>query len=227
LSLEKPMKHQWLIFQIVDSAFPTGGFAHSAGLEAAVQLGEITDGPGLQRFIRASAWQNGHGALPFLTRGFDAPEDLGATDALCDAFLTGSIANRASRTQGRAFIGTCARIFDHEPILRLDSLARDRLLSAHFAPLFGATLRALNVGRKDAQSVYLHLALRGLTSAAIRLGVVGPHEAQRIAHAHAPTLDAVLEACADLSLDNIAQPAPLLELMGQTHDRLYSKLFQS
>ena len=35
----------WLTWQVVDSAFPTGAFAHSYGLEAAWQQGEV-DGIG-------------------------------------------------------------------------------------------------------------------------------------------------------------------------------------
>ncbi|MDB5296990.1 MAG: putative urease accessory protein UreF, partial [Phycisphaerales bacterium] len=37
----------WLLWQLVDSAFPTGGFAHSGGVEAAWQHGRLRDGDGL------------------------------------------------------------------------------------------------------------------------------------------------------------------------------------
>ena len=56
----------WLTWQVVDSAFPTGAFAHSFGLEAAWQHGEV-DGPAaLGRFLRASVLQAGHAVLPLL-----------------------------------------------------------------------------------------------------------------------------------------------------------------
>ena len=34
----------WRFLQLVDAAFPSGGFAHSSGLEAAVQARDILDG---------------------------------------------------------------------------------------------------------------------------------------------------------------------------------------
>jgi urease accessory protein len=37
----KTPDEDWLLWQLADSAFPTGGFAHSGGLEAAWQHGEI------------------------------------------------------------------------------------------------------------------------------------------------------------------------------------------
>jgi len=42
-----------------------------------------------------------------------------------------------------------------------------------------------------------------------------------------PTLDAVAERCGGLGADDLAQPAPLLDLLHGTHDRLHSRLFQS
>ena len=50
----------WLTWQVVDSAFPTGAFAHSWGLESAWQHGEIEGAPALEAFLEASIHQAGH-----------------------------------------------------------------------------------------------------------------------------------------------------------------------
>lgn len=39
-SSKRGFPSDWIIWQMLDSGLPTGGFAHSFGLEAAVQLGQ-------------------------------------------------------------------------------------------------------------------------------------------------------------------------------------------
>jgi urease accessory protein len=218
---------RWQLLQIADSAFPTGGFAHSSGLEAAMHHGRATTAEDLEVYVREHLWNVGCASLPFMTAAFDAPGDVWAIDAWTDATLTSHVANRASRTQGRTFLATCARIFDEPPVLALASRARAREVPAHVAPMFGASLASLGAARQEAQALHLYIALRGIASAAVRLGVVGPHEAQRLQRGHGPTLDAILAACADLAPCDAATAFPLLDLMGATHDRLYARLFQS
>jgi len=79
----------------------------------------------------------------------------------------------------------------------------------------------------DAQRLHLHLTLRGVVSAAVRLGLVGTHQAQALQAALAPALDEVLSTCGAFGVEDLAQTAPLLDLFAATHDRLYSRLFQS
>lgn len=214
------------MLQLADSAFPTGGFAHSAGLEAAVQGGEVRGAPELRRFVRELLWQAGHGALPLVGAAHREPSALPALDARADTFLTSHVAHRASRTQGRAFLDTCARIFPG-PVAPVREAARAAGLHFHQAPVFGAVLQALEVELPDAQRLFLSLTLRGTLSAAVRLGIVGTHESHQLQHGATPLLDAVLEQCAGLDVDALAQPSPLLDLLGSTHDRLYSRLFLS
>lgn len=220
------MGYPWRVLQLADSGFPTGGFAHSGGLEAAVQQGEVRGREGLERFVRELLWQAGYGALPLLSEAWREPSTLEALDARAEAFLTNHVANRASRTQGRAFLDTCARIFP-EPVLALRQRARAAGLRYHHAPLFGAVLRALDVELSDAQRLLLSLALRGTLSAAVRMGLVGTHESHQLQNQCAPLLDEVLEHCARLGPESLAQTSPLMDLLGATHDRLYSRLFLS
>ena len=220
------MRTSWLLLQLSDSALPTGGFAHSGGLEAAAQQGEVRTAADLRRFVRDALWQAGHATLPLASAAHADPTALPRLDARADAFLVSRVANRASRTQGRAFLDTCARIFPSEVTAVRDG-ARAAALLLHHAPIAGAVLRALEVERTQAQQLLLSLAMRGLLFAAVRLGIVGTHEAQRMQHELAAILDEVLAACGGLGEDALAQTAPIADLLGSTHDRLYSRLFQS
>ncbi len=205
---------RWLVWQIVDSAFPTGGFAHSGGLEAAVQLGELT-GVTVDAFVRQSAWQAGFGGVPLVGAAGDAPAKLDELNEWADAFMTNLPARKASVRQGKAFAAVAAQAF------------QVRVGGGHLAVVLGAALRQLDLARDDAQSVYLHGNMRGILAAAVRLGKLGPLEAQRLQFALAPLLDEVVLACRALGLADMTQTAPLLDLIGAQQDRLYSRMFQS
>jgi urease accessory protein len=221
------MATRWRLLQLADSAFPTGGFAHSAGLEAAVHLGEVRTAERLDAHVRSYLWNVGNASLPFVAAAHDEPHEVANLDALVDAVLTSHVANRASRTQGRAFVATCARVFDEPAVLAFASRVRERKVPAHQGPAFGAILSLLGMERHETLALHLYLALRGVSSAAVRIGVVGPHEAQRLQQRHGRTLDAVLAACEGLRPRDAATVSPLIDIMGATHDGLYTRLFQS
>ena len=215
-----------LIWQLVDSGFPSGSFAHSFGLEAAWQQGEV-DAASLIAFVREAIEQAGAAMLPFVTHGHTHPDGIAEADARCDAFLRNPVANRASRIQGRAWLAAIAGSFPARPEARAVCERARRLIARHHAPVFGATVAALDVDRATAQRMFLFGVCRGVTAAAVRLGIVGTTHAQRIMSESAADLERTVSDCSTLTMEEAAQTAPLLDLWQSSHDRLYSRLFQS
>jgi urease accessory protein len=213
----------WLSLQLADSAFPSGGFVHSQGLEAACQLGVARE---LDIFFEHAIWQVGFGSLPFVRLGAIAKMPIFQACNEVDAFLSNAIQNRASRAQGRGVMRVAREAFGDRTKVTELALATE-ITSMHHAPIFGALASALDLSPDDASRIFLHGAARNLLSAAVRLGMVGPLEAQRVLAQHASLLTEVLTRCSDLDIDDAAQTSPVFDLASSLHDRLYTRLFQS
>jgi urease accessory protein len=217
----------YLIWQLVDSGFPSGGFAHSSGLEASVHHGQVADAASVRAFARQTLAQAGAGALPLVSAAHRNARDLGDLDELCDAFLISPVANRASRAQGRAFLTSAARSFHRVDLESLEQRVRRDQLCGHHAPVFGAVLNLLDVDQLETQRVFLFLTGRSVTSAAVRLGLMGAYDAQELQTELSQDIDLIIARCGRLDSLDIAHTAPLIDLCQSTHDRLYSRLFQS
>jgi urease accessory protein len=236
-----------LVWQLVDSAFPTGAFAHSSGLESAWHHGEIASRDDLRRFVEATILQAASGTLPLVNAAHREPARLAEWDARHDAFLSNAIANRASRQQGRTLVASAARIFASSTLdalcARIASTPNSQFptpkerptpnhqaghaLNAHAAPLTGAVFAALGVPLETTQHMVLFVAARGVLSAAVRLGVTGSYEAQRLQSECAAWSATVQARYQGVGADDLAQTAPIIDTLHGAHDRLYSRLFQS
>ena len=73
----------------------------------------------------------------------------------------------------------------------------------------------------------LFVAARGVLSAAVRLGVTGSYDAQRLQSECAAWSATVLARYRDAGPADLAQTAPVIDILQGAHDRLYSRLFQS
>ena len=245
---------QWRLWQLLDSAFPTGGFAHSAGVEASARVGLFAghsgeDNGALEGHLLGAATSCASLSLPFLTVSHracseHASADLGAVlqrnQAALDTLMQGSpVARRASLAAGSALVRACCAAFHHGDAGQGVVMAALQALrgGVHQAVALGAVCASLGVPLPTAQRALLFTQLRDGCASACRLGVLGPMAAAHMQARVAARLEAVLgEWEADVQhagtddaalLATAAGAHPLADALQSGHDALFSRLFQS
>ena len=197
------------LLQLADGNFPSGGFAHSGGLEAWRHAGGATDFAGLHDLARAAIRLT----LPALREAARPDGNPSRADVELDVLLTYHVANNASRQQGRALRDSSDAVFGRLPTWEGP---------LHLPVVFGVVARHLDLTPSTVDVAWLNHNARGLTSAAVRLGIFGPLEAQ---WTHARLVERL-----EPLLDDAAPPRqthPIAELLQAAHDRLYTRLFVS
>ena len=216
----------FLTWQLIDATFPSGGFAHSGGVEAAVALGGVRNEEDLVGLLRDGIRQWATQSGPLTAGAFDICPDIKEIDGWCAALLAGNaVAAQASRAQGVSFLmaaeGLCPAIADLR--LRL----RTAESPTHLAVVMGACGRLLGCDRSTTLALSAYVNMRGCLSAAVRLNVIGPLAAQVVQASLAADLATAITTASALPWRDAATSRPFLDLEQGHHGRLYSRLFQS
>ncbi|KAJ6816022.1 urease accessory protein F isoform X4 [Iris pallida] len=221
----------WSQWQLVDSILPTGGFAHSYGLEAAVQSRFVRGPEDLRSYIIQVLENTGSLLLPFVHTANRTPdiETWIKLDRWLEATLTNEVSRKASASQGSALLRVAASVFLEVPSLKTmrDTLLGTGTVSFHHAPIFGLVCGLLGFDSSTSQRAYMFITMRDVVSAATRLNLIGPLGASVLQHRIAGDAEEMAKKWMDRPVEEACQTCPLVDTIQGCHGYLFSRMFCS
>jgi urease accessory protein len=222
----------FLLLHLADSAWPTGSFAFSNGLEALAKMGRIRDFSALMEALRSALISTSEADLPFLNSAFALADDCGEEEfeaIVADwvAFNTVESMRRANEILGDNWWQLVKRIYNPPGLKRYEEFFQATGQAKYFTVAFPLLLKSLDFSLESIHQLFYHMAIRDQLSAAIRLGLIGPTKAQEI---HAELSTEIIELSSLYS--NRTHPQAVrsqltLELAQASHQYLHSRLFQN
>ncbi len=211
--------------------FPVGAFSFSHGLEAAVEGGAVRDRASLEHWIGA-VLARGSGRIDAdILRDAHGAAVIGDIDALTLANRCG-IAFRATAemvlettAQGTAFLDTCRAAWP-DPFLDRWAAALNDGAVCYPAAVGAATARA-GVALEWALTAYLQAMAANLVSAALRLGIIGQTDGQRILAALEPVIGEAVAAASIRDPSSFGAATFAVDLASMAHETQYTRLFRS
>lgn len=220
------------LMQLSDSAFPSGMYTTSSGLEALFNRGRVGGSRELHRLALAYLrMQVGTADCVALGNAYRAAmrSDLrrlvDADRTLFSTKLTMAVREASVRT-GKQLLAS-GEAFAKGGVLHSYGLAVRSGKSPGTAPVVLAVVcGALKIGMGEAAFVLLYSSLVAMVGAGLRLGVIDHIEGQRILHSmKGPIVE--LSKNASRGLDSMRQFAPVLEIAQMWHERSETRMFVS
>jgi urease accessory protein len=221
------------LLQFSDGLFPTGGYAHSFGLETYVQDGRVSDRAGLEAFVIAhldGSAGPADGAAAAIAARLAARADAQGwleLDARLDARKSVPEFRTASRQMGRQALRVAADIGDDAFLSRLAQATRDNRAAGHHATVFGAAVGRGGAEPERAAAAYLYATATLLVGAGLRLIALGQLDGQRVLAAVRPRIERLAAAAATATPNDLWSFTPALDLAGIRHATLERRLFRS
>jgi urease accessory protein len=218
--------------RFVDSFFPSGGYAFSSGLEAAVQGRAVRNAEELSRFVVESL-TTGMGEREAVVVGLAHDSYVSGVldialnaDRELDVMKLGREGRTSSRQMGRQVIRVAAEQHDWHRLLG-DYLAavEAEQTPGHMAVSLGLTLAAAGWSKEDTIAAFLYQAATGFVAAAMKLLSIGQREGQRLLEGWIEVIERVSQQAAQQR--ELRSWSPIQDIYAMRHSRLESRLFRS
>jgi urease accessory protein len=223
----------WLarLLQVSDSAFPTGGYAHSYGFEQIVQLGLVHDAESMRVHLENHLWPMLiHFELPVLRFARDAARknaqgDLLELDACVDATKAPRELREASRATGQRRLHAFREGAPSPALAAFARAVEESRTPGHHAVVF-----AIGLAHLPTQALLTSWAFQSLSAVCLsapKLLRVGQGAAQRVLTHSLTGIEARLHASLAIPRDELGWFDPLADMASMQHEIAYERLFIS
>ncbi len=217
------------LMMLVDGRFPAGGHTNSAGVEAAVRLGDVHDDATLERYLVGRLATTGmvDAAFSAHVAALVDPTE-GVLDEIDAEYASRVLSPRlrdASRRFGRQMLRAGATVWSAPMI---DTIARSKV-AVHQPVVLGALVAASGGTAHDAALLSFHHLSAAVTSAGVRLLGLDPMSVAAVQAAAGQHVDRWADEAARSALLPVAGlPAnggSLTEILAEDHGRWDARLF--
>lgn len=222
---DAPFPAELLIW--LSPAFPIGSFAYSQGLEAAVARGAISDAVSLREWLASLTT---HGALRndliilSLVRRTADDRGIGALAELSAAMQPSRERAEEALTQGQAFLAAYRAGWSGNETREFAAPAETPIT---LPVAVGLASRAHALPLEATLIAYATAFQTNLVSAAIRLGVIGQFDGQRVLAELLPELRAACVFATKAGEDDLGSATFAADLASIAHETQLTRLFRS
>lgn len=227
------------VLQLSDSAFPSGRYTLSYGLETLAQSGRLAlpSDPAmlsalLRDYSRLAVGPSDGVALACAHRATTSPDSLDlelvvrADERLTAVKLSREARETSTRT-GRALLRVATSAFDPQALAHYAREVRNKRSPGNHAVVLGVLSACLGVPRLEAVAGELFAFAASWIAAAVRLAVTDHGTAQAVLHDVRPDLAAAACCAVDKDVPDITSCTPLLDVMAMQHEETELRLFAS
>jgi urease accessory protein len=216
------------ILQHADSAFPSGSFAFSNGIEGLAAMNAPLDHSGLHNvvttFLRHRWATSDRIAVALTHRAHGDLDEVAEIDHAVEAATLVEPLRSGSKRNGNALLAAHLRL-GTMGASELRSLIEGGNAQGHLAVVQGFVWRARGMSEADAIAISGYSTASGLIAVAVRLGRIGAVEAQAVL---ADVLPAVAELSEFVPPDaEIESFMPWVDAAAARHARAHLRLFAS
>ena len=221
------------LLQFTDGLFPSGGFAHSFGLEAYAQSGLLKsreDAFALIAYHLEAALAPCDGAavaLALEAARLDDLKSLCRLDLTLDAMKVARQFREASRQMGRQMLRVAVGCVEHPVVMDYSRALESEEAQGHHAIVFGLVGACRGWEKRSAITAFLYSGAALLTHAAVRLIPLGQRDGQWLLTALEPCVSRLTETALERGEDDLSSFEPALEIRGMQHERFDGRMFRS